>query len=132
MLKNIKNGTFFNLDKDDLMACMSHFSTYSHHSLLNPLQDVLAVALIHRNCSSHSLLVLLSSIVHSKVLFYLIYQQCLTELTSLSSLKHHLPLPAVYFLPYQLFIFILFSTSSSVLYSLECPRVWALLDLISK
>lgn len=101
MLKNIRNGTFFNLDKDDLMACMSHFSTHSHHSLLNPLQDVLAVALIRRNCSSHSLLVLLSS----KVSFYLIYQQCLTELTSLSSLKHHLPLPAVYFLPYQLFIF---------------------------
>ena len=77
-----------------MIAC----STSLHAGLpfsLEPTSSVFAVGLIHRNCYSRSsvfsffflflffFFFLLNSVVNPKILCYLTYQQCLTELTFL-------------------------------------------------
>lgn len=58
-----------------------HPSIHSYLSLLNQLQGVFAAVLIDGNHSSQSLtFVLLSSVVNSKISFYLLCWQCLTGL----------------------------------------------------
>lgn len=78
---------------------MSHFSIHSCFSLLNPLQGVLAVVLIHRNYSS--LFCFAKFSLQFSDLMLLLYQQCVDRVMAL--FFPEIP-SAGYFLPHRLFI----------------------------